>query len=109
MMRTEYGLDGPITLLKVDAEGHEYGFVSDLLASADEDLPHQILMEIHLVFGDWGPHLLRGTRMRSFGEVAAFAMLWHSRGYRLVWRTDNVHKESPWSAELTLIRVSGCR
>ena len=29
MMRTEYGLDGRITLLKV-AEGHEYGFVSDL-------------------------------------------------------------------------------
>lgn len=105
-LRTHNGLTGPIDLLKMDAEGYEHSFLPDLFSGDGKDMPLQILMELHLVTGNEGR--LRGTRLRSLGEVLALALLWHHAGYRLTRRVDNSHAFYPYSAELTLLRVVGC-
>ena len=111
-LRQRDGLTGPVDLLKIDAEGYEYGFLPDLFGGAvggsrNMDMPLQILMELHLATGNEGPGL-HGTRLRSFGEVLALALLWHQAGYRLTRRIDNGAETYPYSAELTLLRVAGC-
>lgn len=92
-----------VSLLKLDIEGHERRALWDMLAGESTgagsaaavprnlNLPAQIAVELHsnmLQADGYDSH--RGRRMSTIGELAMLATLWHTRGYVLAHREDNV-------------------
>jgi hypothetical protein len=79
-----------IDMLKMDIEGFEWGLLeAEVLGGRDEDLPHQLLVEVHTegATEKYVPvDLVLGKRTRQVNELVL--ALWR-RGYRLVDKVIN--------------------
>ena len=115
-------MTGPIEMLKLDCEGCEKAVLWEMLTALNNDLPHQMAIELHSIamYRDGEVMTYAGSRRVSAGEFSTLALQWHHRGYRLVYREDNPpagtvcpcggaeeHK-SCCATEVTLVRVIGC-
>jgi len=103
-------LVGKVEMMKIDVEGHERNFLWDMMTRGDAryELPKQIMMELHgtTIHTNGQFYQSIGKRMASAAEIALQMMLWHSVGYRLIYREDN--PGSPRGTEITLLRIQGC-
>lgn len=73
--------EGPVTLLKLDVEGAEYGAIRTLSMEAQERIQH-IVLEFHGTTGQLGPlleKLLHTHSIRAFGVPSGGGMIYARR------------------------------
>jgi hypothetical protein len=78
------------TYLKMDIEASEWEALVDIISvTADQDLPHQIAVEIH--YATWAEQFDWRRRLKQPTELMLLSQLmFHSGGYVLASRHDNV-------------------
>lgn len=92
-----------IHMLKMDVEGFEWGILESVARAPQEDLPLQLLFELHTEGANplaVSPHVVRGRGRRQVTQLLADL---HGRGYRVV-NTEINHTDKA-CAEFTLLLV----
>jgi hypothetical protein len=92
-----------IDIFKMDVEGSEWEIISGLLKLRDEDLPEQLLFELHTEGAN--PMCVPPSLVKGKTHQAVAGLFWnlYNKGYRVVHK--EINPEDAFCADFTLLRV----
>lgn len=92
-----------IDIFKMDIEGSEWEVLSGLLKLRDEDLPEQLLFELHTEGAN--PKCVPPSLVKGKTHQAVADLFWnlYKKGYRVVHK--EINPEDAYCADFTLLRV----